>query len=51
MWSGLGHHIVWYMIKHVLEEHSKCIGTGHQKTEEVGPTQILCAHQSDCTVP
>jgi len=39
------------MIMHVLEKYSKCMVTGYQKMEAVGPNQILCAHQSDCLVP
>ena len=42
--SGLGYRIVSYMVMNVLEEHSNCIFTGHQKMEAVGPDQILCAH-------
>jgi hypothetical protein len=49
--SGLGHRIVSHMVMNVLEEHSNCIFTSHQKMEAVCPDQILCAHQSDNTVP
>jgi hypothetical protein len=44
MCSGLGHRIVWYLVMNVLEKHSNCIFTGHQKMETVGPDQVVCAH-------
>jgi hypothetical protein len=51
MRSGLECRIVWYMFMNVLVGHSGSVFTGHQKMGVIGPDNILCAHQSDYTVP
>jgi hypothetical protein len=51
MRSGLGHHVVWYMVMKVLEELSGSVLTSSQKMEAVCPDQYLSTHQSDYTVP
>jgi hypothetical protein len=51
MRSGLGHHVVWYMVINAFEEHSRSVFTGSQKMEAVCPDRNLGTHQSDYTVP
>jgi len=52
MWSGFGHHIVWYMVMNVLEEHfSVSVFIVCQKMEAVFPDQNLSTHQSVYMVP
>jgi hypothetical protein len=35
MWSGLEHHVGWYMVMNVLEECSGSVFTGSRKMEAV----------------
>jgi hypothetical protein len=51
MWSGLGHHVVWYTVMNVLEEHCVFVFTGSRKMEAVCSDQNFSTHQSDYTVP
>jgi len=51
MWSGFGHHVVWYLVMNVLEEHSGSLFTGCKKMDAVFPDQNLSTHQSVSTVP
>ena len=50
MWSELGHHIVWYMVMNVLEEHPGSVYTGqHDGSSRSRP--IVSTDHLDCTVP
>jgi hypothetical protein len=51
MQSGLGHHVVRYVVMNVLEEHSGSVFTGSQMMEAVCPDRNLGTPQSDYTVP
>ena len=45
MRAWLGHRIVWYRVMSILEEHSRSILPGYQKSEAVSPDQILSTHR------
>jgi hypothetical protein len=50
IWSGLGHHVVWYMGMNLLEEHSGPVFTGSR--EDGGSMSWLKPqHPPDYTVP
>ena len=48
--SGLGQHIVWYMVMNVLEEHSGCSFTCWWRMHTKCPDQNLSTHLSDYSV-
>jgi hypothetical protein len=45
MWSGLGHHIVWYIVLNVFEEHYWPLFMGHPMNEAVCPDRNLGTKQ------
>jgi len=51
MWSGLGHHIIWYMDVNALEEHSAPSSTGQREMGAVHPDRNLGTHQSNYMSP